>query len=471
MLGTFLKRKTPLQRAIVIGGGMAGLLAGRVLADHFDRVAILERDRYPATSELRDGIPQGRHVHLLLTRGRQILERLFPGLSAEMVEQGACRVDTAEELAVLTYYGWSAQHQPGLTLLTFTRPLLDWCVRRRLADWTKVRVFSQCRVTGLEANVHQNTITGVRCRFSQESTKGGGEERVLRAELVVDASGRFSRTPEWLSTLGYDAPEETVVNSFLGYATRLYEQPVPSPSNWKALVLLGKPPDETRGGVLLPVEGERWLVTLAGIGKDYPPTSDPGFLAFARSLRTPILYEAIKDARPLSPIAGFRATKNRLRHYESLARWPDRFIVLGDAVCALNPIYAQGMSVAAMGTMVLDRTLREMNLHNGDVPGFARTFQQKLAKMNSTPWRMAVAEDFRWPLTEGQRPGLLWQCVYRYLDAVIALTTKRPDVDYVFSRVTHLVTHPCALLQPRIAIPALAHLLNPLSILGRWKDD
>lgn len=448
------------RRAIVIGGSMAGLLAGRVLSDHFDRVAILERDRYPNVPQARSGVPQAQHVHILLIRGKQILERLFPGLSAELVDNGAHTVNIGDELAVLNYHGWRVRYHGGLTLLTFTRPLLDWCIRKRLTDRAELHIADECRVTGLVADTDKRCVTGVRCQCSGD-TDG---ERVLHADLVVDAGGRFSRTPEWLAELGYDRPEETVVDPHLGYASRLYEPPPAFRPDWKALLLLGKPPDKTRAGVLLPVEGDRWLVTLAGIGKDYPPTDEAGYLAFARTLRSSVLYDAIKAARPLSPVVGYRATENRLRHYESLARWPGRFIVLGDAVCAFNPIYGQGMTVAALDAVTLDRCLREQDANGEYSSPFARRFQQALAGVNATPWLMTTNEDFRWPSTDGERPGISTRVVHRYLDAVIALATESAAIDRTFARVAHLLEPPRALFRPRVAIRVLARALTPSSL-------
>lgn len=463
----FLTPVTPHRRAIVVGGGIAGLLASRVLADHFDQVILLERDRYPDSPEVRAGVPQAKHVHILLLRGKQILEGMFPGLSAEMVANGAVVVETGKELAVLSYYGWRVQYSGELTLLTFTLPLLEWCLRRRLAEIAPVRSIDGCRVTGLVAGEEGRSVTGVRCHFSHDTRT----EQNLYGELVVDASGRFSRAPEWLSALGYSRPEETVVDPFLGYASRLYEAPDGSKMSdafrpgWKSLLLLGKPPDHTRGGALLPVEGNRWHITLAGVGKDYPPTDEAGFLEFARTLRSSVLYDAIRSARPLSPVTGYRATENRWRHYESLSRWPGRFVVLGDALCALNPVYGQGMSVAALEALTLDQCLREHNRYHGDTTGVAQQFQQQVANVVEIPWLMATREEFRWPTTKGERPGLLTRVVHRYLDTVDALATEHPEVDRTLAQVAHFVKPARTLFHPRIAIRVLAHILNPLSML------
>lgn len=443
------------RRAIVIGGGIAGLLAGRVLADHFDEVVVLERDDYPVGPDPRAGAPQAKHVHLLLLRGKRILERLFPGLNAELVDNGAAVVRMGKELAVLTYHGWRARYPGKLTLLTFTRPLLEACIRRRVTGIEAVTTVEECRVTGLlDGGGERNRVTGVRCRLANDPA---GERR-LYGELVIDASGRFSRAPAWLSALGYDCPEETVVDPLLGYASRLFQMPAAAwtppgfRGEWKALLLLGKPPDHTRGGVLLPVERSRWHVTLVGVGEDFPPTDEAGFLDFARSLRSNTLYETIKDVRPLSKISGYRATDNRRRHYERLRPWPTGFIVLGDALSAFNPVYAQGITVAALEAMVLDECLGD---HRGNWKGMTRKFQREVTKVIETPWLLATTEDVRWSATRGGPSGPSTRWLHRYLDAVMALATEYPEVDRRFARVAHLVEPAYTLFHPRIALRAL----------------
>ena len=427
-------------RGVVVGGGFAGMLTTRMLANHYTEVILLERGTYPSAPRPRDGTPQDRHVHLLLVRGRQILEHYFPGITEELVDGGACLLDTSRSISVLNYHGWSVRYPSGLDVLAFTRPLLDWCIRRRLGSIGRVHVLTGRRVAGLSQT--GNRVTGVRCRGASD----------LTGDLVVDATGRFGRTMEWLAEIGCSRPRESVVDPQLGYATRLFER---SPANRDALLLLGRPPDETRGGVMLPVEGNRRLVTLVGTSGDYPPCDDRGFLAFARSLRSSLLYDAITDARPVTSISGFRATDNRRRHFETVTPWPQRFVVLGDAVCSLNPIYAQGMTVAALAVKTLDEGLARRRR--------CSSLQRKLARVYCLPWMMAAGEDLRWPATRAPRNRLVLRLAHRYVDGIIAEATNNPSVDEAFARVLHLLDHPAKLLHPRIAWAALANAFRSTS--------
>jgi 2-polyprenyl-6-methoxyphenol hydroxylase-like FAD-dependent oxidoreductase len=211
--------------AVIIGGSMAGLLAGRILADHFDKVTIIERDRFPEAPAPRPGVPQAHHLHALLMRGRTILEQLFPGLGNELVMAGATVVDAAEDFAWLTPPGWGIRFHSCLAVLTFTRGLLDWTVRGRLAAFAQARFLDQCVATGLLPDTGGTGVTGVSvCRRHRPNGGSAGIEE-LHADLVVDASGRGSKVPQWLAALGYESQQETVVNAHLDHASRLYERP------------------------------------------------------------------------------------------------------------------------------------------------------------------------------------------------------------------------------------------------------
>ncbi len=383
--------------AIVIGGSLTGMLAARVLSEHFDQVTLIERDRFPEGPAPRHEVPQARHFQVLLSRGLNIVEGLFPKLSEEMISAGAVEIDAGADLAWLNPAGWGINFKPGLKALSFSRDLLDWSVRRRVSAIPNIRLIENCEVMELITNERRDAIAGVLFRYRSQSDKAAGKEDWLAADLVVDASGRASKMPQWLSEIGYEPPAETVINAHLGYASRLYKIPADFYTNRKGAFAQAAPPEHIRGGIMFAIEGDRRIVTLAGRDRDYPPTDEEGFLAFARSLRNPLIYDAIKNAEPLTPITGYRGTENRWRHYELLERWPESLIVIGDGACAFNPVYGQEMPTATIGAEWLDKCLREQP---GDLSGLARRFQRGLAKLYADPWMLSTGEDYPLP----QRP-------------------------------------------------------------------
>jgi 2-polyprenyl-6-methoxyphenol hydroxylase-like FAD-dependent oxidoreductase len=432
---------------VVVGGSLAGLLAARVLSDHFDGVTLLERDCFTETPAARKGLPQGRHAHILLERGRGAMERLLPGLTGELVRAGAEPLDATGDVAWMSPYGWYVRFPSDLLLLASTRDLIDWGVRGRVAALPNVRIQQGADVAGLIRGPGGARVAGVRLRSrtaDAEIDRGGAD---LAADLVVVADGRNSRLPEWLTELGYEPPEETVVNSFQGYASRFYRPPAEFESDWKALYIQQAPPGDPRGGIVSPVEGGRWLVSLVGGDGDYPPTDEAGFLAFARSLRSPALYEAIAGAEPLTPIAGQRATENRLRHYDRLGRFPEGVVAVGDAVCAFNPVYGQGMTAAALGAEELERWLLEES-HRG--PGRGRVFQHCLARATAAAWQISAGADYGFRTTEGPPQGRVAQLTGGYIAAVMRVATSRPWVRRRLFQVLHLLRPPSALFGPGV---------------------
>ena len=430
--------------AIVIGGSMAGLLAARVLSEHFERVTIIERDRLNDNVQPRKGVPQGRHVHGLLAGGAAIIEAYFSNLFAALAQDGAVPVGTTD---IRRYQlGVQVTAVPGpIKTLWQSRPFLEQHVRAALSARNNVQILDACVVTRLKT--HDERITGV----VLQHCRGQQREEELAADLVVDASGRGSRAPRWLTSLGYGQVQETNVKIDVGYASRIYRCPAQLPTDWKVLVILGPSPDYKRAGVIFPIEGGHWMVTLGGWLRDYPPDDDAGFLDYARSLSQPDLYEAIKEAEPITPIAVYKYTANCWRHYERLSRLPEGFIVMGDAVCAFSPVYGQGMSVAAFEAKTLDTCLREQQSWNGNKhpTSFPQRFQQAIAREIKTPWMLATGEDLRYPGTEGHR-SLRTRFFNWYIRRVIGLTASNPHVAAAFFQVWHLLKPLKSLFEPRI---------------------
>lgn len=435
--------------AVVIGGSMAGLLAARVLSDHFDQITVVERDKLPETPEFRGGVPQSRHLHVLLAHGRAILDDLFPGLRDDLVAMGVPSIDLMKEGTTLTAGGWAKRFDSGLITYLGSRVVLEWNVRQHVSRRPNVLFLAEHEVESLVFN--GGCVTGV-----QAVSRRDQSPRILNADLVVDTSGRESKVPRWLNEMGYDAPQETVVNAYLGYSTQWFEPPQGFKSNWK-MMLVGTRPKAgiTRGGGIFEVEGNRWIVTVAGTNKDYPPTDSEGFLEFTKTLAAPELYEALRHAKPITPVYGYRRTENRWRHYERLTRFPERLLVMGDSYCSFNPVYGQGMTVAAIEARELDRLLRE----SASLDGLAAKFHARLSKVLQHAWLLATGEDLRYPGTEGQRPGRVERLIQKYVDRVIEILPYDAYASLTFVQTTNLLKPPTALLHPRIALSVLRYSL------------
>lgn len=384
------RRQAAFGHAVVIGSSIAGLTAARILSEHFDRVTLVERDHLPTTPEFRRGAPQGRHAHLLLPPGQAILEDLFPALNDTLLAGGATSITGSPET---TFFLDGAWHN-DLTCLSCSRPLLENALYRCVAALPRMRILQGHDVLDLAVDARCRYVTGVRLRRRGTVST----EVTVPAQLVVDASGRGSLAPQWLARLGYTPPRETVIDPFTGYTTRIYRRPASFDMKWSLLRVRRNPPDGTRGGLISPIEGGRWYVTLIGMSRDYPPTDEAGFLAFARSLPSPLIYEAIQAAEPLSGIHGFRHTENRLRHYEELPHYLEGLLVCGDAACAVSPVHAQGMTSALLGLEGLAGCLAEQRSRGG-LTGLAQAFQQSLRQATEGVWKLVIADDLRWPAT------------------------------------------------------------------------
>lgn len=431
---------------------MAGLLAGRVLSEHFEHVTIIERDRLSVDPEARKGVPQGRHVHVLLKKGASLLTDLFPDLSSALIEGGAPYLDSIEDVRWYHFGVWKARFPSDIRGYSQSRPLLEKGVRDCVAARANVRFIDACAVTRLCANNDNTRVVGVQLRHRNEDHC----EEDLAVDLVVDASGRGSQAPQWLMSLGYDRVKESIVKVDVGYASRIYRRPNQMDPDWKALIIYPTPPGGKRGGYVVPIENDGWIVTLVGWLRDYPPDDEMGFLDYARSLPVPNLYEAIKDAEPLTPIVTHKFPANQWRHYERMSRFPEGFVILGDAACSFNPIYGQGMTTAALEASVLHDYLcqQQRNVAPGDVNGRTQRFRQAIAKVVKAPWLLATGEDFRYPETEGQRPAGM-----RFLDwyggKIHALVSSYPVATLRFYEVLHMLKPPTALFEPRILFAVL----------------
>jgi len=431
--------------ALVIGGSIAGLWSARILADHFDQVTIVERDRLPEGAQSRAGVPQDKHVHILLARGLLIAETLFPGIAEELASAGAIHLNLNRDSQTKMRGQWLQRFTGTSETYACSRILFESIVRRRLRSLPNLQFCDETQVTGLICDGER--VTGINIQHKRAE----GPES-LSATLVVDASGRTSQILSWLPEIGYDPPTETVIDAQVGYAGRRYRKPANFAEDWRFMLVGSEPPTKSRQGVIYEEEAGVWMVMLAGMMQDYPPTQDEAaFLAFAQSV-DPTFHAAILQAEPLTEIFGYRRTENRLRHYDQLARWPDRLVVLGDAAYAFNPIYGQGMTVAAMSAVALGELLAESNA----LDGLAQRFQQQLPKIVEPALLLATGADMEWigyPPNQPRTAKLQQWYLSRLLDAMPADRV----VHQTFSAVQNLIQPPTAFLQPQIVSRVLAH--------------
>jgi 2-polyprenyl-6-methoxyphenol hydroxylase-like FAD-dependent oxidoreductase len=461
IMSKFEKRQQTVSNGshgLVIGSGIAGLLAARVLLNHFASVTVIERDSLPEKPGARRGVPQTVHSHGLLKRGSNILEQLFPGLEAELITAGAVLTDQIADTLTLTQQDAFPRCTSDLIVPSCSRSLLEWSIRRRLLKNDRLQFLDATQVKKLLTDETNSRITGV--QLLDRDTLLLGE---LTADLVVDASGRQSQTPKWLEELGYPTPAETKVNAFFGYTSRWYDRPQQLDADWKMMLVMPESPDRSRYGVLDTMEGNRWVVSLYGFNRDYPPTDEEGFLEFARSLSNPALYKAIKDAKPVSPIYSFRNTENRLRHYEKL-KLPEGFVVMGDAVFALNPFYGQGMTTAAIGALELDRCLDRQFRSQTDLTGLSDRFQKRLAHSLQAAWMFATNRDRAWlsPVAATTDKKLNWvdRLSKQYWQEVEALLKSNPESYRSSMEVYHMVKTPNVMFGLKFALNVAKQVWN-----------
>lgn len=435
------------QHAVVIGASMAGLLAARALGDHFAQVTLLERDVFPEVGEHRKGVPQGRHTHALLATGQQVLEGFFPGLTDELAAQGAVVADPmlGSNRFIGGYY--HRRFASGLKGLYLSRPLLEGTVRRRVLVLPNVRAFENCDVRSLVTTEDKTRVTGVRLVRRGDR----GVEEVMNADLVVDASGRGSRSPKWLGALGYAPPAEEQVRIDMGYVSRRYRR---KPEHRDTVLISVAAPPQTRLGVLAAQEGERWIVSIAGYLGDHAPTEPDAFLEFARTLPAPDIYDILKNSEPLSDPVPATFPANVRRRYERLTRFPEGYLVTGDALCSFNPVYGQGMTVAAMEAKALHELL-EQGVHD-----LAKRFFRRASGLIDNPWNVTVGADLTIPGVEGKR-GPVKRLVGRYLRRLHRAAQHDPAVVMAFARVVGLRAPSQSLLHPRVVLRVLrANLLH-----------
>ena len=421
--------------AAVLGAGIAGLLAARVLSEAYQAVTIVDRDELPPPAVPRRGVPQGRHGHALMPGGAVLLEQLCPGLTGQLLRAGAV---SAEPLADYRFQVGGRQLRPvpiGARAVQATRPFLEAHLAQWVAALPNVAFAGGCDVTGLlDAG---GRIAGVRIL---RRARGSAEE-TLAADLVVDATGRGSRAPAWLAALGYERPAEDRPRVDVSYASRLLRLP-DGDAVIEKTVGIGPVPGRPRGMILVAVENGLRMLTVVGFGPAHRPPNDPGRLgAWTACFAPPDVQAAILAADPVGGVATYRYLTYQRRRYERMPRLPGGLLAVGDALCSFSPVYAQGMTVAAQQAVVLRGCLAA-----GAVNLPARFFRAA-ARTVDAPWRAATAADLALPEVDGPRPVPV-RLLNRYVSRVLAAAERDDAVSRTFMRVTALLDPPSALLAP-----------------------
>jgi 2-polyprenyl-6-methoxyphenol hydroxylase-like FAD-dependent oxidoreductase len=437
------------QRVIILGGGYAGMLAAQVLSNHFEHVILVERfnDFFESTSgTIRKGIPQAYHLHVLLQKGQEILQTLFPNL-LENLKPDCLKIDWALDTKWCGPYGIYPQYPSKVKTMLFSRAHLDKLMRERINSIPNLEILIGEANQFFHDEVN-NKIIGVQIKNSRN------ELNRIDGDLIIDARGRRSTISQALTQLGYTLPAASSIKNELGYATRMYHLPAQHDKHFKQFYLQVYPGLVNRGVVLSPIENNYFLVTLIGIGKDQPPKDNNDFVIYLDTMPDKELHEILKYLTPVTDTKVYRNMSNLHHHFGKTNKWPKGLIVLGDAACVLNPVYGQGMTVATKEVLLLKKQYQLIKnnplLANKN---WEHNFQKQIDKQLSFPWLIATAEDQR-----TTAPHLLPRHIkfmHWYFDCVLKLAVINPKIHALFLQVLHMLRAPYILFKPTLLFKIL----------------
>lgn len=421
------------RRAVVLGGSMAGLCVARVLRDAFDEVVILERDHLPNGPAVRDGAPQTSQPHAMLEAGRATLDDLFPGFSEDVRAAGGLELDMSGDVVWYDRGGVVAETDADLPALYASRPLFEHVVRERIRELPNVRIRDGCHFVDYEHDPGEERVTGV--RFRDED----GTEAALDSRLAVDATGRTSRTPQWLDRHGYPVPAVDRVHVDVTYSTVRITRP---PAVQRG-VLVAPEPHRPRGAAMLPVEGDRWEVLLQGLHGERSPVDRETFLEWAEALPLEDIGRRLREQEWVSGIQRYPFPASIRRHYDALSRFPDGLVVTGDAIASFNPVYGQGMSVAALDALALHHELP------GGIDGLGPPYFEQVSRVVDEAWKTAVGNDFIFDRTSGPKP-FGTDLLNSYASRLVTRAHDDGKLTEAFLRVFRLERPATSLLRPSI---------------------
>ena len=432
------------RRAVVVGAGIGGLTMAGALAKHFERVEIFERDHLSLSSSSRPGTPQDRHPHGLLAGGLKALGEVFPGFDSDLAKAGAVTVKVARDVQYeRPDVGVLPMRDFGLSLLCASRPLIELVLRRRAEAIANIVLRPKCRVTGIVPTTSGTAVDGI--RFDA----GSGRSEILAADLVVDASGRGALTVTLFDALGWERPTETEVGVDLSYATVVVAIPPNAASDWKLVLTQPDPPFLALHAVLVPIEGDRWIIAIANHRATSRLETWDTFLDASRSLITPTVYNALRCAQPPEGIRHYRFPVSTWKHFERLPRLPHGVLPVADSLCRFNPIHGQGMSSAALQAGMLQDVLRRTATEPDPIASLQAEFMAEVATVLETPWTMSTSADLAFPQTRGERPDDFAEA-QRFDAALFRAAVADPVVHRAMIEVAQLLQPRTRLQEPDI---------------------
>ncbi len=444
-----------MKKAIIVGGSIAGLASAKALSPYFDKVVVVEADEILDQSEARKGTPQASHVHGLLKGGGDALTSLFPTLPDKLKQAGAVTADFSKDVRWYINERWMPRFPGSLPIFFQTRPVLEHCIREEARKLDNLEILSHRRVIDYNLDPERRRVKEV------VVSRKDGTTDVMEADFFVDTCGRGSFLPKWLSENGFGTVREKRITVNLGYASCLMELPDDPTRDWSSLLIYPKGPNEIRGSTLVKVENNRWMLTLAGYHHDHPPADIEGFLEFARTLPKSDIYDAVKDAKIVSPISLHKFPHGHWREYGKLTRFPLGLLPVGDTNASLNPLFGQGMSAAALSAQSLGQLFRGLNSSpsDGDLEQLKDGYFQGLNKILKTPWDLALGQDFRYPATVGDKPLSLRP---KNILKDLVMGSNSEEIIERFFHIVHLVEEEKSLYHPKWAVKYIvAKIKNP----------
>jgi 2-polyprenyl-6-methoxyphenol hydroxylase-like FAD-dependent oxidoreductase len=432
------------KQAVVIGAGMAGLAAAGAVADYFERVIVLERDRLPNQAVPRPGAPQSRQLHGLLPGGQRALTDLFPHFERELLDAGSVPLRMLGELRVeMPGVGPLPSRDFGWLFYGASRPLIELITRRQTERLSNLTVRSECQVLEITATPDGTMVTGVRYESAD------GRQAILAADLVVDASGRGAPTLALLRSSGQPVPDEIVIGIDLHYTTTTFVIPQDASTNWRGIATHPHAPERSRGGYMLPIEGNRWVLTLTGRLGERPPAEPDGFMDYARRLETQTIYNAIKHAERQGGFERYAYPASAWRRFDRMSSFPGGLVPIGDSICRFNPVYGQGMSVAAQEARLLNQLLKARATKADPLARLALAFFSESVPLVEAPWNMSAVPDLVYPETRGERPTD-FESRLKYNDALIRTAMHDAAVHRLLAEVQQLLKPPSVLQDPAV---------------------